>query len=271
MNAEIVSTGAVQAVSEAAERNEAVQGFIMHHVANSRDWTLFPYVHFRLPEFLTVHAVMVVFAALLLITVLGLACRRMGAVPHGLLNVLEAFVKYIRDEIAIPFLGEHDGPRMTPLFCTFFFFILIMNLIGLVPCFQAATANVNVTGSLAVITFAFMVFGAMFRHGPIGFIKGFAPPGVPLVLLLILVLIEIIGLFIKALALMIRLFANMLSGHIVIFSLVGLIVMFGYVALPALVMAVGIYILEVFVSFLQAYIFTLLSAAFIGQRYHPEH
>jgi F-type H+-transporting ATPase subunit a len=160
---------------------------------------------------------------------------------------------------------------MTPLFCSFFFYILIMNLVGLVPCFYAATANINVTGGLASVTLFFMIGGAVYRNGPVAFLKGFVPPGVPWFILLLLVPIEFVGLFIRAMALAIRLFANELAGHLVLFSLLGLLVMYGVWALPAAFMAVIIFIEEILVAFLQAYIFTLLSAVFIGQRYHPAH
>jgi F-type H+-transporting ATPase subunit a len=192
-------------------------------------------------------------------------------VPHGWLNLVETFVKFIRDEISVPFLGAEDGRRMTPLFCSFFFYILIMNLVGLVPCFYAATANINVTGGLASVTLFFMIGGAVYRNGPVAFLKGFVPPGVPWFILLLLVPIEFVGLFIRAMALAIRLFANELAGHLVLFSLLGLLVMYGVWALPAAFMAVIIFIEEILVAFLQAYIFTLLSAVFIGQRYHPAH
>lgn len=160
---------------------------------------------------------------------------------------------------------------MTPLFCSFFVFILVLNLLGLVPCFYTATANVSVTGALAAVTLGFMIVGAMFRYGPIGFVRGFIPHGVPWPVLIVLVPIEIFGLFVKAFALTIRLFANELAGHLVGFFLLGLIVIFGMKALPAMLMGLGIFLLEVFVAFLQAYIFTLLSAIFISQRFHPEH
>jgi F-type H+-transporting ATPase subunit a len=116
-----------------------------------------------------------------------------------------------------------------------------------------------------------MLGGAMYRHGPVAFIKGFIPPDVPWPLLIVIIPIEFIGVFIKAAALAIRLFVNELAGHIVVFSLIGLIVMFGVLALPAFFMAIAIFVLEVFIAFLQAYIFTLLSAVFMGQRYHPAH
>ena len=160
---------------------------------------------------------------------------------------------------------------MTPLFCTFFFFILGMNLMGMIPLFATATANVNVTFGLAFVTLCFMVFGAIYKNGFVGFLKAFIPSGVPAPILILLFPIEFLGLFIKAFALTIRLFANMLAGHIVILSLLGLVILMGLGALPAVALAVFIDLLEVLVVFLQAYIFTLLSAMFIGQMYHPEH
>lgn len=264
-----VHTNAVESGFEATSR--AVQAFIMHHSTDSTRWTLLPQRWEQLPPFLSVHGVMVIMSALLLTVSLVLLCRNMPSVPRGALNAVEAFVKFIRDEIAIPFLGEEDGRRMTPLFCSFFFFILTMNLVGLVPCFAAATSNISVTGALAAVTLGFMTLGSIYRNGVIGFLKGFVPSGIPWPILIILVPVELIGAFIKAFALMIRLFANMLAGHIVVYSLLGLVLMFGLVALPAVGMALGVYLLEVFVAFLQAYIFTLLSALFIGERLHPSH
>jgi F-type H+-transporting ATPase subunit a len=262
----IVAVGA-----EAGGKAAAVEAFILHHMMDSRRMDLARNVHVQLPVFLTLHGTMVVFSALLLIAIAGWAARRRTSIPTGLNNLLEAFVKFVRDQVAVPYLGPEDGVRMTPLLCTFFSFILMMNLVGLVPCFYTATSNINVTGALAAITFGFMIFGAIYRHGLVGFVRGFVPPGVPWPIAVVLVPLEIIGLLIKGVALTVRLFANELAGHIVVFSLLGLVVMFGYVALPAIVMALGIYVLELFVAFLQAYIFTLLSAIFIGQRYHPAH
>ena len=201
----------------------------------------------------------------------GVLYRKNDLVPHGLTNLLEVFVVFVRDQISIAGLGEKDGRKMAPLFCSFFFFILGLNLMGLVPIFRTATGNVNVTAALALITLTFMIFGSIYKNGFMGFVKAFIPHGVPWPLLFLLTPIEFIGMFIKAFALTIRLFANMLAGHIVIYALLGLIVIFGWVALPAMALAMGVYFLELFIAFLQAYIFTLLSAMFIGQMVHPEH
>ena len=266
-----IQTNTVEAVNSVQAKSDAVQTYMMHHVVDSSTWAWLPHFHMNLPHGLTVDAVMMLAVALLLIVVLGSLGRRKQAVPTGLLNAIEFFAKYIRDEMVIPFLGEQDGRKMAPMFCTLFFFILIMNLAGLVPCLYTATSNLGVTAALASITLGFMIFGAIYRNGVVAFFKGFAPPGIPGPMLIMIVPIEIISMFIRAMALAIRLFANMLAGHLVIYSLLGMIVMFGFYAAPALLGALGIYLLEVFVSFLQAYIFTLLSAIFIGERYHPAH
>jgi len=273
MSEVLVSTNSAvtAAVSSVQMRMDAVQGFIMHHVKDSQSMMLFPKVNIPLPEFISLHGLMLVFSAFLLLVAFGLLYKRQDAVPSGFTNLLESFVAFIRNDIVIAYLGPEDGRKMAPLFCTFFFLILTMNLVGLVPCFAAATSNLGVTLALALVSLFFMIFGAMYRTGVVGFFKGFIPHGIPWWVLIVLLPIEILGLFIKAGALAIRLFANMLAGHIVLFNLLGLVVVFGLFALPSVVMALGIYLLEVFIAFLQAYLFTLLSAIFIGQRYHPEH
>jgi F-type H+-transporting ATPase subunit a len=248
----------------------AVEQYIQSHVQDAQEWHL-PFLHLHLPPFLTLHTIMLLLGGLFLLLLFGAAFRRPQRVPTGLANLLEVFVIFIRDQICIPCLGDADGRKMTPLFCTFFFFILFLNLMGLIPLFSTATANVSVTAGLATITLGFMIFGAMYKNGVGGFIKAFMPHGVPWPVLILLAPIEFLGLFIKAFALTIRLFANMLAGHIVIFALLGLVVMFGLYALPAIGLALCIYLLEILVAFLQAYIFTMLSAMFIGQMYHPAH
>jgi F-type H+-transporting ATPase subunit a len=265
-----VNETATNLVTRVQQRTDAVQAFIQHHMVDSDRFSFFG-LQIPLPPFLTAHGVMVLLSAALLLVVFGLLYRRDDEVPKGLTNLLESVVVYIRDEIAVRYLGPEDGRRMTPLFCSFFFFIVFTNLVGLVPAFSAATANLGVTGALAIISFLFMFVGAMVRHGPLGYLKGFVPHGVPWPLLVIVVPIEIFGIFIKSFALMVRLFANMLAGHIVIFSLLGMVMIYGLVALPMAVLAILICLLEVFVAIFQAYIFTLLSAVFIGQRYHPDH
>jgi len=249
----------------------SLDAYIKHHMANSHEWNI-PFMGpIALPEPLSLHGLMLLIAGGIVFLLFGVFYNKKQRVPIGLTNCLEVFVLFIRDEIAINALGEEDGRKLTPLLCTFFFFILVLNLMGLFPLFATATANVNVTAGLALITLSFMIFGAIYKNGIGGFLKVLVPSGVSVPVLVILVPIEFLGLFVKAFALTIRLFVNMLAGHIVIYSLLGLIVLMGIFALPAVLLALFINLLEIFISFLQAYIFTLLSAMFIGQTYHPEH
>lgn len=232
-------------VSAVQMRMDEVQAFIMHHVKDSSMMMPFPKVEIPLPEHIrlpfldrffgghaasfdvSVHGLMLVFSAFLVLVSFGLLYRKKDAVPTGFTNLLESFVAFIRNDIAIAYLGPDDGRKMAPMFCSFFFLILTMNLVGLVPCFAAATSNLGVTLALALVSMSFMVFGAMYKTGFLGFFKGFIPHGIPILVLIVLVPIEILGLFIKTGALAIRLFANMLAGHIVLFNLLGLVVIFG--------------------------------------------
>jgi F-type H+-transporting ATPase subunit a len=252
--------------------------YILHHVLDSHTWHPLPFLPaIRLPSFISLHTMMMLLAALLLLVVFCFVYRKDQRVPTGLTGVLEAFVVFIRDQIAIPSMGERDGIRYTPMFCTLFFFILFMNLLGLIPIFASATANVNITGPLAFITFFLMTINTMRRNGIKGFVKAITPGGLKGPVLWFVVFMEFVSIFIKSFALMIRLFANMLAGHMMILALLGIVTVLGVgwwklaVAVPAVGIAVAISGLELFVAFLQAYIFILLSAVFIGQMYHPEH
>ena len=253
---------------------ELMQEYVSHHslfhAPNPEAWNL-PFLHVAALEYLHLDQVMVPFSALLLVLLCALGYRRNQRVPRGFSLVLELLVKFIRDHIVVPALGEHDGRRLTPLFCTFFFFILTMNLLGLLPFCTVATSNVSVTGALALLTFGFMVFGSIAKNGLGGFFKTFMLPGVPKFVLILVTPLELMSLFTNTFALMIRLFANMLAGHIVIYCMVGMVFLFGVWALPAALMAVAMYLFEFFVCCFQAYIFTLLSAVFIGKTYHASH
>jgi len=252
------------------QKMEQLQAFVFHHIEDSHTFpTLFGPVN--LPGFLTVHSVMLVFTAAMLVVVFSVAFRRKTAVPHGWANLLEVFVAFIRNQIVIPFLGEADGSRMTPLFCSFFFFILAMNVIGMVPSVSTPSSNLAVTSALATITLGFMIFGGIYKNGFIGFLGSFVPHGVAWPIAVFLYPLEVLGVFVKAFTLAIRLFANIMAGHMVILFLVGMTLVFGWLGTPLLILALLSYTLEVLVAILQAYIFTLLSAVFIGQRYHPEH
>lgn len=228
---------------------------------------------------ITKHTVMMWLAALLLIGSLLLWSNRdkTKLVPRGAgANLFEMLVLFVRDELAIKNIGKEEGPRYVPYLLTAFFFILFMNLLGLFPWMATATGNIAVTCGLAVCTFIVTQVAGIRAAGVGGYLKhltgGVAPWLWP-----IMIPVEFLGLFTKPFALTIRLFANMLAGHIVIFFLLGLIFMLRSpaVALVSVPFAFGIYLLELFVAFVQAYVFTMLSALFIGMSvamgHHDDH
>jgi F-type H+-transporting ATPase subunit a len=258
-----------------------VSEYIIHHLVNSDSWhplpgigvPLFGDIHlFGIDIGLTLHGLMLMIAGGIVYFLFGFLYKKhSNRAPSGVTNMLEVLVLFVRDEICINYLGEGDGKRLAPFFLNFFFLVLVMNLMGLIPVFATATANINVTMGLALITLTMMVVGGVVKNGVVGFIHIFLPPGVPKPIYVVLFPIEVMGLFIKPFALTMRLFANMLGGHIVIFSLLGLIITFGWFGLPALGLALFIFFLELLVAFIQAYVFTMLSAMFVGSMMHPSH
>lgn len=223
-------------------------------------------------------------AAALLITLafVWLAKKvKSGGSPKGKLwNMLESVCLFIRDDIARPAIGKADADRYMPFLWTMFFFILVLNLFGMIPFLGSATAALAVTAVLAIVTFAVVLGAGMKRMGVVGFLKAQVPhmdmPG-PLGMLLVAGIwcIEIFGLFVKHFVLAIRLFANMFAGHLVLAVFLAFIgVTWGnmlvYGVAPAVVIAsVALSLLELFVAFLQAYVFTFLAALFIGSALHP--
>jgi F-type H+-transporting ATPase subunit a len=187
-------------------------------------------------------------------------------VPRGLYNFFEMLVQFVRNEIALKNIGEKDGDRFVPYLVTAFFFILFVNMFGLIPYAATATGNLAVTLALAVFTFIITQYAAIRAMGLGAWLKHLTG-GVAVWLWPIMIPVEILGLFTKPFALTVRLFANMLAGHIVILSLLGLIYALNsqWVAFGSVPMALGIFLLELFVAFVQAYIFTMLSSLFIGQ------
>jgi F-type H+-transporting ATPase subunit a len=190
--------------------------------------------------------------------------------PRGFAAGLEGVMLYLRNEVYMPVIG-HGGEKYIPFCLTLFFFIAIANLLGLVPYGSTATGNIAVTATLAIITFIVVEVAGMraLGKGYIGTIV-YWPHDMPLAMKLPLTLVmtpvELIGKFTKPFALTIRLFANMIAGHVIILALIGLIFMFGFfVAVPAIAMALFIMFLELLVVFIQAFIFSLLAAVFIGQ------
>jgi F-type H+-transporting ATPase subunit a len=216
----------------------------------------------------TKHVVMMWLASLILLVVVLAAVRKRNVVPKGLYNFVETLVAFVRNEIAIPNIGEKDANRFLPYLVTAFFFILILNLFGLIPFSATATANLSVTVMMALLTFVATQWAAIRSMGVGGYFAHLTG-GVPASLWplwFIMIPVEFLGLFTKPFALTVRLFANMVAGHFVILALLGLIFALGspLVAIGSVPMALAIYLLELFVAFVQAYIFTMLSSLFIG-------
>ncbi len=198
--------------------------------------------------------------------------RRSGITePKGLQGFLEPLIIFIEEDVARPNIGDEKYHRYMPYLLTVFFFILLNNLMGLIPFFPFGanvTGNIAVTMVLAVFTFLITQFSGnreYWRHI-------FNTPGVPVWLAFIMIPVEVIGMFTKPFALMIRLFANITAGHIIVLSLIAMIFILKsvFIAVPSMIMVVFMDMIELLVAFLQAYIFTLLSALFIGLAV-PEH
>lgn len=234
--------------------------------------------------------------------------RQDRLVPLGFMNGLEAVVEYVRDAIVLPNVGRKWVNTWTPLILTFFVFILSANAIGLIPVFEVvglldrfvlqtdresfinrvlhggttATANFNVTAALATITFFAIITAGSLTHGFVKHWKNLVPPGLNPVIYVILIPIEVISLFVRPFALTMRLAANMTGGHIAILAILSFVFLFTEMFGTALAgigagiavsvpLAVGISALEIIVVLVQAYVFTLLSAVFIGMAIHAHH
>jgi F-type H+-transporting ATPase subunit a len=199
-----------------------------------------------------------------------------GRPPKGFAGAMEAMALWVRQEVVLPNVGAH-GEGYAPYLLTVFFFILAMNLLGLLPWGATATSNISVTAALALMAFIVIEVTGMRTLGFKGYMKTifYLPPGLPggpggavlkVLLLAVMTPIEIIGKLAKPFALAVRLFANMTSGHVLVLALLGLTFLFQsyFVGIGASVLATGVMLLEVFVAFLQAFVFTLLTAVFIG-------
>jgi F-type H+-transporting ATPase subunit a len=268
---------------------------VLHHTADA--WTIdfyplgtirlhrWPDIHigsltFNLSP--TKHVYFMIVAAILVFLVMFIAARTMKrpgvgeAAPKGFAGAVEAMVLFVRDEIAIANIG-HDGAKYAPFIMTLFFFILFCNLFGLFPWGASPTGNLAVTAALAIVVFLTVEISGMIKLGPKGYLRTIFPkiPGIEgvagAVMSVALAPIEIISKLVKPFALAVRLFGNMTAGHFVILSLFGIIFLFGYlqgwnwlIALVTAMLVLAIMLLELFVAFLQAYVFALLSSVFIG-------
>jgi len=230
----------------------------------------------------TKHLVFLVLAAVLVALVMITSARSVARAqagrrpPRGFAGAMEAMVLWVRQEVVLPNVGHH-GEGFAPYLLTVFFFVLAMNLLGLLPWGATATSNISVTAALAIMAFIVIELTGMRTLGFRGYMKTifYLPPGLPggpggallkVLLLVVMTPIELIGKLAKPFALAVRLFANMTSGHVLVLALLGLTFLFQsyFVGVGASLLATGVMVLEVFVAFLQAFVFTLLTAVFIG-------
>tara|TARA_Y100000748_G_scaffold297068_1_gene290615 strand:+ start:18741 stop:19670 length:930 start_codon:yes stop_codon:yes gene_type:complete len=295
---------------------EKVGPNIIHHVSNSdisHPIISLPTI-FGIDFSVTKHVFMLWLVAILVSITIIVPVRKFLSsgkpVPSGWMNAIEAIVKFIRDSIAKPNVGEKWVMTWAPVLLTFFFFILFANGIGMIPLFDVlglinrfllgvpysdtnnaingmlhggvtATGNFNVTGALATITFFSIMAAGIMAHGFIKHWKNLVPHGLAWPVYIILIPIEVMGLFVKPFALTMRLAANMTGGHIALLALLSLMAIFGEmfssavagvgVSLVAVPMAAAIAGLEIIVVLVQAYVFTLLTAVFIGMAIHVHH
>ena len=222
-------------------------------------------------------------AALLLLVMIPVVRHIAGKhVSRGkFANMFEAMLLFIRDDVARPAIGGHGADRFLPFLWTIFFFILFNNLLGMIPGMASPTGNINVTAALALMTLATVVMAGVRELGFVGYWIGIVPhldvPGILKPFLWgLMFFIEVAGLLIRHIVLAVRLFANMFAGHVVLAVILGFILMastswltLGVVAPASVAGVICLSLLELFVAFLQAYIFTFLSALFIGSAVHP--
>ena len=271
---------------------------ILHHVADSKSINIYGLS-------ISKHIIMLLISALVTLIVSILATQKyrknINAKPKGLSQIFEILMDFINKEIVIPNMGKNYIKKWTPVAMTFFTFILTCNLLGLIPFFEfikigggggsTATGNFGVTLGLATITFFAIIIAGVKKHGFIGHWKNMVPSGIPTPVLIILIPIEIIGMFVKPFALIMRLGANMTAGHIGMVAIFALPIILGggvnvaqniegaslnyltgfFAGFIAVLLNTAIYGLEIIVSLVQAYVFTLLSCVFIGMAIHADH
>jgi F-type H+-transporting ATPase subunit a len=268
----LLSVGSI--LASPSEPSPDLSEMLMHHVSDKKEWSILPAVppipihdlkigSFTIP--VTMHVIMLVIAAAILITVFCTAFSGNRTSPGILGLAVEPVALFLRDSLIYPVMGEKLGKKWLPFFLTMFFFLLTANIMGLVPLFGVSTGNLSVTAALALMVLIGIVVQGMQSNGFIGFFKNMVPEGIPLPIGIFILLIEIPGLFIKCAVLAIRLFANMIAGHIVILSLILLIfIIHPLASMVSVPLALFINLLELLVAVIQALVFTVLSAIFIS-------
>ncbi len=241
---------------------------------------------FQRPFLFTSHMFMITLATILLLIAMPLALRRKGMVLGGFGNAIEAICLYLREEVVRPFLHDKTDKYIGYLW-TMFFFILTLNLLGMIPLDKilwavsagtrnhfggAATANIYVTGTLALVAFFLFHVAGIVENGLLHYIKSFCPK-VPWPMMPFMFFMEIVSSFVRMFSLAIRLFANILAGHVLLGTLILLIIIYknAFVATASTLFVVAMSLMELFVAFLQAYIFTFLTTIFIGLAVNPDH
>lgn len=217
-------------------------------------------------------AVVVLWISLGLVFLLvWLAGRKTSLIPSRFQNMMEAVFEFIRDGMILDIMGKEGLPYF-PLVATLFLFILVTNLVGLIPGSYAATSLTGTTAAWAVIVFITYHLVGVRKHGVLGYLRSFAPSGVPIPLLIIMLPVEFISHLARPFSLAVRLFANMVAGHLVliVFTLMAVSAAWYMKWLPFAGVVV-FYLFEIFVSFIQAYIFAILTAIYISGAVHVEH
>lgn len=247
---------------------------------------------FKLAGSLTDHQVLLVVCGVFMIVLFTIASRRIGSKPKktGPMALLEVGLVWVRDEIVYPWLGPERGRKWLPFMWTLFFFILFSNVFGLIPspfypgshtdALTVATADLAVTGGLAIIVFILVQAAGIKEHGFFKYWGRLVPPGVPIILIPIVFIVEFLGLFTKPFALTVRLFANMVAGHALLAILFGFLIGVEHyahpvVGFPETIASAGfilfIMLFETLIALIQAYIFTVLSSIFISLSVSHEH
>ena len=257
--------------------------WILHHIMDGRELDFEPLFTIHIPQFPlifgidltpTKHIVFMWVTALSVLILFTFIARkyRKSLIPDRIANLFEVLILFVRNDIAKSTIGK-GFERYVPYLLTLFFFILLGNFLGLLPWSATFTSNIGMTATLAICTFFMTQFSGIRSNGFFGYIKGLMPPGIPIPLLPLMAIVELLGLFTKPFALAIRLFANMVAGHTVILGMIGLIFFMGtiLVAPVSIIFVVFIYLLEILVALIQAYIFTILTSLFIGMAVHQEH
>lgn len=241
----------------------------------------------HLPKWLSKYVVLelIVAALILLIYIpIGRAAKN-GQAPRGFIwNTFEVLLTFVRNKIAKPTIGDHDADKFVPFLWTIFLFILFSNLLGMFPGLGSPTGSLAVTAVLALFAFLVIHGGGIYYNGLSGYAKSYVPHlghlpfGLTMPVTVLVSFIEVLSVFIKGAVLAIRLFGNMFAGHLALASILGFIAMSKYagflfypITAGSVLIVIGVSLLEIFVAFLQAYVFTFLTSLFLGMALHPHH